>query len=74
VIVVAIPAAVMDAHQQKKIDQIGEALRILELRVINLEKQNKELNTKMEDDIHNHVRTLVDRIQVLENELKSLKK
>lgn len=69
----AIPAAVMDAVQQKKIDQIGEDLRNLELRIINLEKQNKELKTKMEDDIHNHVKALIDRIQVLENEIKTLK-
>lgn len=69
----AIPAAIMDSMQQKKIDVIGEGLRNLEVRVANLEAQNKKLQKEMEKDVHQHVKKLVSQIQKMDKELKDLK-
>ena len=69
----AIPAAIMDSMQQKKIDVIGEGLRNLEVRVANLEAQNTKLQTEMEKDAHQHVKKLVSQIQKMDKELKDLK-
>ncbi len=80
----AIPAAIMDSFQQKKIDQLGEALVKLEDRVMHLEKENKILkgkirkiikaqDAKLKKDIHEHVKKLVTKIQTLEKEIESLK-
>jgi outer membrane murein-binding lipoprotein Lpp len=71
--VMAIPAAIMDSAQQKKIDQLGEVLRKLEAKIANLEMQNKELKKEIQSDVHDHVKKLTHRIQVLQNEIKSLK-
>jgi peptidoglycan hydrolase CwlO-like protein len=73
VIAMAIPASIMDSMQQKKIDQIGEGLRNLELRVANLENQNRRLEAEIKKDVHGHVKTLVIQIQALENEIKEIK-
>lgn len=69
----AIPAAIMDGVQQKKIDQLAEVLMKLEVKIVNLELQNKELKKEIENDVHDHVKKLIDRIQVLQKEIKSLK-
>lgn len=69
----AIPAAIMDSKLKKYIDEIGLIVAKLEVRVTDLENQNKELKTVIEKDVHEHVRKLVSQIQTLETEIKSLK-
>ncbi|UCE73411.1 MAG: hypothetical protein JSV56_10325 [Methanomassiliicoccales archaeon] len=72
-IALAIPAAIMDSKLKKYIDEIGLIVAKLEVRVTDLENQNKELKTVIEKDVHEHVRKLVSQIQTLETEIKSLK-
>ena len=72
-IAIAIPAAIMDSMQQKKIDVIGEGLRNLEAKVAILEAQNKQLKKEIEKDVHQHVKKLVSQIQKMDKELKDLK-
>jgi uncharacterized coiled-coil protein SlyX len=68
-----IPATVMDPEINKRIDKLEEQVAKIRNLVVHLGNQNKVIEEKIEDDIHDHVRTLVDRIHILENEIKGLK-
>jgi uncharacterized coiled-coil protein SlyX len=68
-----IPATVMDPGINKRIDKLEEQVAKIRNLVVHLGNQNKIMEEKIEDDIHDHVRTLVDRIHILESEIKSLK-
>jgi uncharacterized coiled-coil protein SlyX len=68
-----IPATVMDPEINKRIDKLEEQVAKIRNLVVHLGNQNKVIEEKIEDDIHDHVRTLVDRIHILESEIKSLK-
>ncbi len=69
----AIPAAIMDSRIYKRIDELGLIVAKLENRVTYLENQNKKLKEEIKNDIHEHFKKLVNQIQALENEAKSLK-
>jgi carbonic anhydrase len=70
---IAIPAAIMDHGLKKNIEGLADRIRVLEIRVTNLEAQNKELQKEMEKDVHQHVKKLVSQIQKMDKELKDLK-
>jgi Mg2+ and Co2+ transporter CorA len=73
VIATAIPAAIMDSMQQKKIDQLAHVVLKLKQRVDELESRQKIREKEITRDIHEHVKKLVNQIQSLEKELSDLK-
>jgi uncharacterized coiled-coil protein SlyX len=68
-----IPAAIMDSAINKRIDQLEITVAKLEGRVTQLEITHENLKQEIDKDVHKHVKTLVNQIQTLENEIKALK-
>jgi chaperonin cofactor prefoldin len=67
------PGPFMDTSERKLLEYIEDRLRIIEVRLTNLETNNEQLQKEMESDVHQHVKKLVSQIQKMDKELNDLK-
>ncbi|UCG70083.1 MAG: hypothetical protein JSV09_03445 [Thermoplasmata archaeon] len=80
----AIQADMLDSLLRDRIGKLEVQVKNLEEWAVHLEEENKILKEQIikamkaqkddiENDVHEHVKKLVDQIQTLENEIKSIK-
>jgi chaperonin cofactor prefoldin len=67
------PPIYVDGEEKAILDYLETKIRIIETRLTNLEKNYENMEVAINDDVHEHVKTLVASIQALEKELAELK-